>query len=389
MRTLQGKALSILIIAVVVLSTSPIDNAQEAPTCHTASFLLLNQPDGDKTYELNITIPQQLYTYYRYQNHATFSPADLSRFVTPNTLKPIADQLWQIYNNTEDFTNGVLMLVHQIDYQESIPGKYPIETLVNGVGDCDLFVFIAASILEAGGVDTVLLYYKEKLHMEIGVALDTEPVRARVETFSVTYKGVSYYIGECTGDKWRTGWRLGETPTAYQNVSAQVIALEKIEQTFPAQVLVTLRELDPSEISLQVTPSLMLEGNNKVLLSGYIQPEAANENVTLHAKVNDGSWFTIGFAETQTNGRFSYNYTTNGGGSVEFQASWVGNRQYNGAKSAEASLLILPLFSVVEAATLTFLFVVLATAIVKIRARKKKAAVMQLTEAQPQNPTDA
>jgi hypothetical protein len=389
MRILQVKALSILVIAVVVLSTSPIDNAQEAPTSHTASFLLLNQPDGDKTYELNITIPQQLYTYYRYQNHATFSPADLSQFVTPNTLKPIADQLWQIYNNTEDFTNGVLMLVHQIDYQESIPGKYPIETLVNGVGDCDLFVFIAASILEAGGVDTVLLYYKDKLHMEIGVALGTEPVKARVETFSVTYKGVSYYIGECTGGKWRTGWRLGETPTAYQNVSAQVIALENLEQTFPAQVLVTIRELNPSVISLQVTPSLMLEGNNRVVLSGYIQPEAANENVTLQAKVKDGGWFTIGSVETQTNGQFSYNYTTTGGGSVEFQASWVGNRQYNGARSAEASLLILPLFIVVEAGALAFLLVVLATTVVKIRARKKKVAMLQPTEAELQNLKDA
>src|SRR5512139_3131199 len=125
MRILQFKALSILIICVVLFSAAPIGISQESPLDYTVSFLLLNHPDGDKTYELNITIPQQLYTYYRYQNHATFSPVDLSRFVTPNTLKPIADKLWQIYNNTEDFTNGVLMLVHQIDYQESVPRKYP------------------------------------------------------------------------------------------------------------------------------------------------------------------------------------------------------------------------------------------------------------------------
>ena len=315
MRILQVKALSILIIGVVVLSAAPTGNAQEDPSGYTVSFLLLNQPDGDKTYELNITIPQQLYTYYRYQSHATFSPADLSRFVTPNTLKPIADQLWQIYNNTEDFTNGVLMIVHQIDYQESVPGKYPVETLVKGVGDCDLFAFVAASILEAGGVDTILLYYKEKLHMEIGVALGNAPITARVETSSVTYQGVSYYIGECTGGKWRTGWRIGETPTAYQNISAQVIALENLEQTSQAQVSVAVRELEPSAVLLQVTPSLMLEGNNRVVLSGQIQPEAANENVTLKARINGGGWFTIGTVETQPDGRFSYNYITTTGGS--------------------------------------------------------------------------
>jgi hypothetical protein len=61
-------------------------------------------------------------------------------------IKPIADRLWQIYNNTEDFTNGVLMLV-QITFEESAPGKYPVKTLVAVKGDCDLFAIIAASIL--------------------------------------------------------------------------------------------------------------------------------------------------------------------------------------------------------------------------------------------------
>jgi hypothetical protein len=185
-----------------------------------------------------------------------------------------------------------------------------------------------------------------------------------VETSSVTYQGVSYYIGECTGGKWRTGWRIGETPTAYQNISAQVIALENLEQPSPTQVSVALRELDPSAVSLQITPSLMLEGNNRVVLSGQIQPEAANENVTLQTRINGGGWFTIGTVETQPDGRFSYNYTTTTSGSVEFQASWVGNKQYNGATSAEASLLSLPLFIVVEAVALAFLFVVLAAAFV-------------------------
>jgi transglutaminase-like putative cysteine protease len=44
------------------------------------------------------------------------------------------------------------MLVHQISYREIVPGKYPIETLAEGVGNCDLFAYVAASILEAGGI---------------------------------------------------------------------------------------------------------------------------------------------------------------------------------------------------------------------------------------------
>lgn len=164
------------------------------------------------TYELNVTIPQVLYQYYTIQNHALYSETDLAKFVTPYTLKPIADRLWQIYNNTEDFTNGVLMFVHQITYREVVSGKYPVETLVAGNGDCDLFAYIAASILEAGGIPVVLLYYKTQLHMEIGVDLGSAPTDARVQVYSVNHQNVSYYIAECTGGKWREGWRVGETP---------------------------------------------------------------------------------------------------------------------------------------------------------------------------------
>ena len=65
------KALSIGVIAVIVLSLVPLGKAQSETQNYTASFLLLNQPEGDLTYELNVTIPQSLYQYYTMQNHAT------------------------------------------------------------------------------------------------------------------------------------------------------------------------------------------------------------------------------------------------------------------------------------------------------------------------------
>jgi hypothetical protein len=142
------KAIALIAIAIILVSAVPFGRAQEQTQDYTSSFLLLNHPDGDTTYELNIKIPQALYEYYLSKSHALFSEADFAKFVTPYALKPIADSLWQIYNNTEDFTNGVLMLVHQITYQEVKPGRYPVETLVAGNGDCDLFAYIAASILK-------------------------------------------------------------------------------------------------------------------------------------------------------------------------------------------------------------------------------------------------
>ena len=345
MKNIYIKAMSVVVIGLVVFSLVPLGKTQDQSNAYERSFLLLNHPDGDITYELNITIPQMLYQYYTMQNHALFSDSDFAKFVTPYTLKPIADKLWQIYNNTEDFTNGVLMLVHQIGYREIVPGKYPVETLVDGVGDCDLFAYIAASILEAGGIPVVLLYYRNQLHMEIGVDLGRAPTEARVEVYSVNVQNVSYYIAECTGEQWREGWRVGETPIEYQNVSSQVSTLENMEQSSIRQVSASLRELDHSTLSLQISPSIILENNN-VTISGQIYPQTANENVTVQAKIYSDSWTNIATVQTQADGRFEYTWAPPSGGSIAVQASWVGNRQYNGATSAQTNVIILPIFLV-------------------------------------------
>jgi hypothetical protein len=370
MKRTYFREVSIAVIVVFVLSLAPLSQAQAQTTDYSVSFLLYNHPDGGLTYELNITIPQALYQYYTMQNHDLYSNADFAKFVTPNTLKQIADKLWQIYNNTEDFTNGVLMLVHQINYQEVIPGRYPVETLVNGYGDCDLFAYIAASILEAGGIPTVLLYYKTQQHMEIGVDLGSPPAEARVGTYSIKYQGISYYIGECTGNGWRTGWRIGETPSQYQNISSLVITLENMEQTSVGQVSATLRELDASTLSLQIFPPILLEDNN-VTVSGQILPQVANENVTLQTETNGSGWTTVGTVLTQADGRFEYDWLPATGGIVAIQATWLGNRQYNGAVSPQTSVVILPLYLVLLIVVLVLSIALLMLVLFKTRHTKQ------------------
>ena len=382
MKSLYVKALSLLAILLTCLGVVPFGRTQGQTQNYTASFLLLNRPDGDKTYELNITIPQTLYQYYSMQSHALYSNYDFQKFVTPYTLKPIADRLWQIYSNTEDFTNGVLELVHQITYQQIVPGKYPVETLVAGNGDCDLFATIAASVLEAGGIPTLLLYFRQKEHMEIGVDLGSVPTEARVDTFNVKVENVSYYIGECTGGKWREGWRIGETPIEYQNVTAEVITLQNLEQSSIGQVGATLRELDPSTLSLEVSSALMLENGN-VTISGQILPQTANENVTLKAQINSDWWTTIATVTTQEDGRFDYSWTLPTGGTVALQASWVGNRQLNGATSSQASVIVLP--TLVLALLILLVIVIVAFVVVIMKVMRNKTPRAQLTE--PTQPT--
>ena len=150
----------------VFLSLIPASFAQDT----TLTYQLLNKPDGKTTYQLEVVIPQQLNDYYSTENHRLSSSSDFAKFITPYALKPIADRLWQIYDNDEDFANGVLELVHQITYEETLPGYYPTETMAQETGDCDLFAYIAASIMKAGGLNVVLFYYESQEHMNIGVA---------------------------------------------------------------------------------------------------------------------------------------------------------------------------------------------------------------------------
>ncbi len=337
------KTLCLTAASLFIISLIPFGYAQNEDSPYFSSFLLHNHPDGDVTYELNVTIPNDLYHYYRGQSHTAFFPSELQKFVTPNAVKPIADSLWQIYNHTEDFTNGVLMIVHQIVYEETVPPKYPIEILVDGKGDCDLLAFIAASIFKAGGIDVVLLYYKEKLHMQIGVALDEPPKDARTNVYSISYQNVSYYVGECTGGNWRQGWRIGECSNEYRNESAQIIPILYTDMLTIETASVTLRELDPSNILLNCYPPVIIV-NNELTIKGQIIPEIACENVTLRAKSNAGDWITITTVETQLDGSFMYSWFPQYSGNLDIQAYWLGNNQYNGATSQQHSIFVIPYY---------------------------------------------
>lgn len=374
MKGVYLKSLCVAVLLVVVFSLVPIGRTQGSTQDKAVSFLVQSHPGNGTTHELNITIPYNLYQYYSQKSHFLFSPQDFSRFVTPYTFRPVADRLWQIYNNTEDYANAVLALVHQINYVELEPSRYPVETLVAGQGDCDQFVYIAASILEAGGVPTVILYYQNEMHMELAVDLGSEPVDARSEVYSVIYQGTKYYLAEATGGSWRQGWRVGECPSDYQNATSQVIAPLYMEQSSIGQVSASLRELDPSILTLQLSTSVMLQ-NSQVTLTGQILPIQANENVTLQGRNNGGSWFTVGSAQTDADGKFSFSWVIQTEGLMEVQASWIGNRQLNGASSAVVGVYVVSPFLIAFVGSVAVLCVVLGAAFVVV-SRKRRSAVL-------------
>jgi hypothetical protein len=357
-------ALKVNRVAVVTILALLSFGAFVPSHCFAAGFSytywLLNHPDGLSNYQLTVSVPLSLHEYYRIEDHSMRS-GEFAEFVTPHALKPVADSLWSIYSDDEDFANGVLTIVHQIPYEASGPKMFPVETIVENRGDCDLFSFIAASIMVAGGLDVVLLYYEEENHMNVGVSLSHEPQDARSTLGYFTVNGESYYMAETTGDHWETGWRVGERPDMLAGASARVITLETAEKFSPEPVSSSFST--PSSLILTLSSNLILE-KNTVVISGSITPSLSNESITVRVKrAYDSEWAVLKTLFSDSNGHYSYVWSPETAETYYIKASWSGDTDHAGAESNIKTLVIVPMISilvVVSLVSVTIAFVVFA-----------------------------
>ena len=331
-------------LLIIVLLTISYLLPQGFSENYSHSYQLLDKPDGSTYYRLNVTVQQSLYEYYTEKSHGLNSNSEFAKFVTPYALKPIADCLLEIYTDDEDFVNGVLMIVHQIPYNET-QAKYPVETIVENKGDCDVFSYVTASIVKAHGLDAVLLYYESQAHMNIGVSLSHVPHDARGQAYYVTYNNIRYYVAEVTGGDWQNGWRVGECPENLKSAQAQIITLENCEQTTYGQVSASYKTLAYSTISLIISPTYLIQGGT-VTLSGQLSPPLQNRTVTIYIKINNSPWIVLDTTTTNHAGYFTYAWTTDAAGICYIRSSWFGNNDYAGADSQIQTVTILSTFFV-------------------------------------------
>jgi|GEM_PF-621022 PKD repeat protein len=124
------------------------------------------------TRSLSLSIPEALYTYYQAQSRGVWSADGYSRFV----LDPKDDALMVelrdalLLNNSYQATieNALAFVQKTVTYQPDPAGseypRYPVETLVDGVGDCEDSAILYASIVRTFGYSQGVLL----------VALDTD-----------------------------------------------------------------------------------------------------------------------------------------------------------------------------------------------------------------------
>jgi predicted transglutaminase-like cysteine proteinase len=175
---------------------------------------------GGKTWAFSLYIPEHLYLYYG--NKTRVPTEDYSVYVThpydDEYLSTILEEfdgivLEEGYDENQR-VNLVVAFIQSLPYTtddvstgfDEYP-RYPLETLVEGGGDCEDTSILASALLDPMGFDVVLINLPG--HVAVGVSVDA------FGTYWL-HEGTQYFYVETTGE----GWEIGEMPEAHQGESA-------------------------------------------------------------------------------------------------------------------------------------------------------------------------
>jgi len=299
-------------------------------------------------HKLYISVPPSLYDYYRSKRCclSTIKRSDPLSFVTPEVIRPIAESIRSIINSDEEFANAILTLVHQIPYIKS-DLKYPVETLVENSGDCDVLAVLAASIMKAGGLDVVLFHYEgiNPPHMNIGVHLPNTPI---YHTWGITpkfyeYDGRKYWIAECVPSGIDS--KVGDQILKLEDISVRIIPLSEYDDKPPAYVSANLdAPLKPYGITLYPHVLSLRDYGYILNLSGLIFPPVFNKSVIVYVEQKGISQKDILRTCTDNFGHYSlsFNLTPASVYYIKASVSEWGNLGYSGSDSETLIIFVGP-----------------------------------------------
>ena len=338
----RNKACTILLVGTLILlftiPTATSESTQKTSNNFIAQYTLFNE-------NLFVSIQPSLYAYYSNLSHVIPHDSDYAKFITPQTVQPIADNILKITQNTsypeEQFANAVLSFVHQIPY--NITGaKFPVEVLIDNRGDCGALSILAASIMKAGGLDVVLIKYTgtDFAHMNIGVYLPYTPVNNNLflSSTSFDYNNKTYWTAEATPE---ANWKVGDQSLRMANAITQIIPLEGSEQSSPGQISCSLSPLSPSTITVNLLSPPNTQANRSLVISGSVEPIIPNSPITIYLNKN-GSCIDFVKTVTDDNGSYTLFWNFTSDGTYYISASCIGNATYAGADSEPLVVFIGP-----------------------------------------------
>jgi archaellum component FlaC len=173
-------------------------------------------------------------------------------------LKSLASQEGYGYYDTANFILAFVQSLPYIPDDVSTPydefPKFPLETLIEGGGDCEDTSILYATLLKIVGYDVILV--SPPGHMMVGVAeYRDQPLAGG---WYVEFNGIRYYLAETTGE----GWRIGDAPEEFRGVTVKV-------------AVITGEQLRPKPVDI---PKLIEE--HKVLQQKYDQIYQSYQNLS-------------------------------------------------------------------------------------------------------------
>jgi hypothetical protein len=126
-----------------------------------------------------------------------FNTPDEDYYRVMNVLFFVQQIPYAYDNATESYTEGAIPANAARFHKQVGYSKYPIETLVDGKGDCEDTSILAAALLDLMGYDAVLLSYSD--HMAVGVQMTGYgPFYADYTPKYYDFGGKRYYYVETT-----------------------------------------------------------------------------------------------------------------------------------------------------------------------------------------------
>lgn len=176
------------------------------------------------TCSLNVSVG--LYQYYQARAHQSddmvqFVLSDHDRLCIQSLVTSFREGGVKANYTDHDNLGNVISFVQSLRYVTDLESKgeqeyarFPLETLVDGVGDCEDMAILAATIIHEMGYDVMLVILPE--HMALAVACDEG-----CEGIYYEYEGRRYYYLEVTN----TGWAIGQIPKEYRSSQAKLVPL--------------------------------------------------------------------------------------------------------------------------------------------------------------------
>lgn len=184
---------------------------------------------------ISLNINTELYNYYRnerehqfyrYHFNGSVMPPNYYGFMLSERDRMVIRALaHEFSDNVETETERIalaLSFVQSLSYAFDVDSKgeeeyvrYPIETLVDGCGDCEDKVSLLAALLYEMDADFVLLMLPD--HMAIGVHCDG----VRADRY-ILFRGKKYYYLETTMSEWR----MGQIPEDYESAEMEVVPVD-------------------------------------------------------------------------------------------------------------------------------------------------------------------